>query len=293
MNTRSKLFLLGINASKTDEINQNTLVNAMVVTENVNTGEIKCDPARNVAFGQLLAVAGKRFPNLSLSSFTIKNGKFVGNGLVSFNGVLNGGKASAIAVAEVTKIGSEEVVGYVLVDKKGSTTTMTKEAALRYVNSCGDDTILNMKKVNKDGSEFLALKDKEGVCKYVIAKRETQKNTEQLNRGNQPISKADAYKAEMLKRLKGTKLGSKLDARFSPGQIQFVVTLVQAGVRQYDYLLNPEYSVEQMTEIYEGFVSNLDISKICNPKFSAKRMSDIKIQLRNGFWTENDSKTFI
>lgn len=288
MRTNTSLFLLNIEADKVENISVNTVVTAALVTEDTTTGKVNIKIAKRMVLGKIIAKAKAGFPNVRPSGFVVdRNGKVKGNGLVALKPLLVGGAGVSYAVAEIRRYGKKEVIGYVLCDKNGKFGRLTKANVVECLTK-NDDFVVNMKLVrDQKGQPFCALKDTNGVLSYIVGLEESKQNLKTAAKAAPAAKKmtVDEKKAEVLDKIKNSRLGSLLTPEYSIDCIEFLIELASAR-QKYDYLLNPKYDISQMQVLQIGYSEGVDISKYSDPKYDVKMMYDMLSVLRNGLWEE-------
>lgn len=238
---------------------------------------------------------------IKYGNFDVKGGKITGNGKVAVKTLTPTGGGKFVAIAQYKKTANTPVSGYLLADDNGMTGTVSREWVQKQLDMHGSAYVQNLKTVDKGGKEFVSAQD--SLFEYVLSSMQTVSDHAQTEvkaiEENKPVAlpqaapkmsaKERADKVEMLKRKKmleivgNTKVGKRLNTQYSSAAMRYIITLAKAR-RKYDFLLNPAYSVEQMTILHKGYTDGVDITQFNDPKISASAMRAIHSHLKGGAW---------
>ena len=287
MADRVKIFLLDINEESSKRITLNSVVSVAIVKEVASTGKIDVKVAKGKTLGNVIATVKAKIPSAEPASFKVmKDGYITGNGSMSLEHITRQGKAKAVAVAEVTRLGNNsEVVGYVLIDRSGKVACLNRKAVMEFYKKHSRTAVANLKLIEENNHSLaVAAKDKESLLKYVIGKQESNANKgEEKPADIKKVAAVDAQKADILKSVRGTKFAAIVGDKFGADEIKFLL-FTHNRRRKIKYLMNPAYKAEQMKVLQYFFERGVDIAKFSDPKLPAKEMWARGYAVEAGMW---------
>lgn len=297
--SKAYLFLTDIEEVKESDVTLQSIVTAAVVITNGSCDKIDIKIASRIKLGDLMAKAAIASNNgtVEIANFNVKlvNNTYEvkGNGLVSIKYLLhNSRECGAIAIAQIKRIGNDDTVGYIFCTRDGKAGQLTKEKAFEYMNKRGVNSVQNMR-LCKDSfgkSGYVAAQDLRHMPTYIIGASAT-------HGAAMPAPKAPCHctntrdkannerKAALLKKLDGKKIALHLNMDYDYDAMMFIIYLAKKHQR-YDYLLNPEYTADQMRVIRAGLREGYDISQFNDPSTPEEEMLKRLNLMREGVWYE-------
>lgn len=130
----------------------------------------------------------------------------------------------------------------------------------------------------------------------IVNVAQTKKSVQQANKTKTTANKDVAQKTKLLNNLMSAKspLVYSLTQDYDLDALQYILK-IHTQNEPVDYMLNSEYTVQQLRALHKAYKSGIDIALIADPRISARTMEGVISKFEYGLWkvidTDNLRKT--
>lgn len=299
-----------------NEYDIDTVINAVVVINSVDGTKFNVLDASKVTMRNVLKTVSQKYglqTNINYGNFDLKynSTKFTGTSSASLARL-----GGYVVISDIRKYGTKEVVGYVV---SNSECVIAKINKSKLVDAMENNGIKgqNFSVVKQEGKQsFISLNDASRIMPYYIGVP-TDKLSKPVHTVPEkpPTGKVDKYipgvfakdterskrtetpeeiekKKSAIAKLKCTRLGRQINDSYCYEAIKYLAYLCRKHSR-YDYLLDPNYTYEQMIVLQRAYRKGIDISKFNDPHIPSDEMSKICKLIELEVWDNVDTSKLI